>query len=252
MGKIIAVANQKGGVGKTTTTVNLSAALAEKGKKVLIIDIDPQGNASSGFGVDKNNEENTSYTLIMDDCTINEAIMKDVMENVDLVPSNMNLAGAEVELIDVPHREIILRNALDYVRDSYDYIFMDCPPSLNILTVNAMTAADSVLVPIQCEFYALEGLSQLIYTINMVRKRLNKSLVIEGIVMTMYDSRTNLSQQVVEDVRANSRQKVYKTMIPRNVRLAEAPSYGQPITVYDPRSAGADAYRALADEIIAG
>ncbi|SDZ89953.1 chromosome partitioning protein [Lachnospiraceae bacterium NK3A20] len=252
MGKIIAVANQKGGVGKTTTTVNLSAALAEKGKKVLIIDIDPQGNASSGFGVDKNNEENTSYTLIMDDCTINEAIMKDVMENVDLVPSNMNLAGAEVELIDVPHRETILRNALDYVRDSYDYIFMDCPPSLNILTVNAMTAADSVLVPIQCEFYALEGLSQLIYTINMVRKRLNKSLVIEGIVMTMYDSRTNLSQQVVEDVRANSRQKVYKTMIPRNVRLAEAPSYGQPITVYDPRSAGADAYRALADEIIAG
>lgn len=250
MGKVIAVANQKGGVGKTTTTVNLSAALAEKGKKILIVDIDPQGNATSGFGVDKNKEENTAYSLLMDDCTVNETILHDVMRNIDLIPSNMNLAGAEVELIDVPHREIILRNALDYIRDSYDFIFMDCPPSLNILTVNAMTAADSVLVPIQCEFYALEGLSQLIYTINMVRKKLNKTLTIEGIVMTMFDSRTNLSQQVVDDVKNNSKQHVYATTIPRNVRLAEAPSYGQPITVYDSKSAGADAYRKLADEII--
>lgn len=250
MGKVIAIANQKGGVGKTTTTVNLSAALAEKGKKILIVDIDPQGNATSGFGIDKNKEENTAYALMMDDCTVNETILHDVLPNVDLIPSNMNLAGAEVELIDVPHRETILRNALDYVRDSYDFIFMDCPPSLNILTVNAMTAADSVLVPIQCEFYALEGLSQLIYTINMVRKKLNKTLTIEGIVMTMFDSRTNLSQQVADDVKANSRQRVYQTTIPRNVRLAEAPSYGQPITQYDPHSAGAEAYRKLAEEIL--
>ena len=232
MGKIISVANQKGGVGKTTTTINLSAALAEKGKKVLVVDIDPQGNTTR------------------DDCSINEAIKHDVYENIDLIPSNINTAAAEIDLIGIDHKEFILRDALDYIRDDYDFIMLDCPPSLNVLTVNAMTASDTVLVPIQCEYYALEGLSQLIHTINLVRERLNEKLDIEGIVFTMYDSRTNLSQQVVDNVRANVTQKIYDTMIPRNVRLAEAPSYGEPITRYDPKSAGADAYRDLADEVI--
>ena len=250
MGKIISVANQKGGVGKTTTTINLSAALAEKGKKVLVVDIDPQGNTTSGFGIDKNQEENTIYQLMLDDCSINEAIKHDVYENIDLIPSNINTAAAEFDLIGIDHKEFILRDALDYIRDDYDFIMLDCPPSLNVLTVNAMTASDTVLVPIQCEYYALEGLSQLIHTINLVRERLNEKLDIEGIVFTMYDSRTNLSQQVVDNVRANVTQKIYDTMIPRNVRLAEAPSYGEPITRYDPKSAGADAYRDLADEVI--
>ena len=250
MGKIVAIANQKGGVGKTTTAINLSAALAEEGKKILVVDIDPQGNCTSGFGVDKNNQENTIYELLLDDCTINECIVRKVIEGIDLIPSNVNLAASEIELIGIPRKEFILRDALDYIKDDYDYIIMDCPPSLNVLTVNAMVAADSVIVPIQCEYYALEGLSQLIHTINLVRERLNEKLDIEGIVFTMYDSRTNLSQQVVDNVRANVTQKIYDTMIPRNVRLAEAPSYGEPITRYDPKSAGADAYRDLADEVI--
>lgn len=251
MGKIIAIANQKGGVGKTTTSINLTAALAEEGKKVLIIDIDPQGNTTSGFGVDKNEVENTVYELLLDDCSVNEAIQREVIPGVDLIAANVNLAAAEIELIGIEHKEYILRDVLDFVRDDYDYVILDCPPSLSVLTVNAMTAADSVLVPIQCEYYALEGLSQLIHTINLVRTRLNSSLDIEGIVFTMYDARTNLSQQVVENVRSNVDQRVYKTLIPRNIKLAEAPSYGEPITIYDPRSAGARAYIALAREIIA-
>ena len=203
MGKIISIANQKGGVGKTTTTINLSAALAEAGKKILVVDMDPQGNTSSGFNIEKNIEENTSYELLLDECTITEAIKKEVIENLDLIPSNVNLAAAEIELIGVDRKEFILRDALDFVRDDYDYIILDCPPSLNLLTVNAMVASDSVLVPIQCEYYALEGLSQLIHTINLVRERLNSRLGIEGIVFTMYDARTNLSAQVVENVKAN-------------------------------------------------
>lgn len=250
MGKIIAVANQKGGVGKTTTVINLSAAIAEMGRKVLIIDIDPQGNTSSGFGVDKNDKEDTIYELILEYCSINEAIIKNVVEHIDLIPSNVNLAGAEIELIGKPRKESILRKELDFIRDDYDYIMIDCPPSLNVLTVNAMVAADTVLVPIQCEFYALEGLSQLIHTINLVRERLNNNLDIEGIVFTMYDSRTNLSQQVVENVKAHVTQRIYETVIPRNVRLAEAPSYGEPITIYDSRSSGAEAYRKLAAELL--
>ena len=220
MSRTIAVANQKGGVGKTTTTINLSAALAEKGRKILIIDIDPQGNTTSGYGVDKNKEENTIYELMLDDCTINEAIKKDVYPGIDLIPANVNLAAAEIELIGIDKKEFILRDALDFVKDDYDYIFLDCPPSLNVLTVNAMVASDTVLVPIQCEYYALEGLSQLIHTINLVRERLNEHLDVQGIVFTMYDSRTNLSQEVVENVKSHVTQKVYNTMIPRNVRLA--------------------------------
>ena len=251
MGKIISVANQKGGVGKTTTTINLSAALAEKGKKVLVVDIDPQGNTTSGFGIDKNQEENTIYQLMLDDCSINEAIKHDVYENIDLIPSNINTAAAEIDLIGIDHKEFILRDALDYIRDDYDFIMLDCPPSLNVLTVNAMTASDTVLVPIQCEYYALEGLSQLIHTINLVKARLNRKLDIEGIVFTMFDARTNLSAQVVENVKEHVEQHIYETVIPRNIRLAEAPSYGEPITVYDRRSSGAEAYRALAKEVIA-
>ena len=250
MGRIIAVANQKGGVGKTTTAINLSAALAERGQNVLIVDVDPQGNTTSGYGVDKNNLDNTIYELILDDCTVTEAILKNVIDKVDMIPSNVNLAAAEIELIGVEQKEFILKQALDFVRDDYDFIILDCPPSLSILTVNAMTAADSVLVPIQCEYYALEGLSQLIHTINLVKERLNPRLDIEGVVFTMYDARTNLSLQVVENVKSHVEQPVYKTIIPRSVKLAEAPSYGAPISLYDPRSAGAEAYRSLAEEII--
>ena len=251
MGRVIAVANQKGGVGKSTTAINLSACLAEKGKKVLAIDIDPQGNTTSGFGLSKtNNVENTLYELLLGEAEAKDTIVKDVVENVDLIPSNVNLSGAEIELIGVDEKEYIMKKIIDKVRRKYDYIIMDCPPSLNMLTINALTAANSVLVPIQCEYYALEGLSQLIHTIELVKERLNKKLVMEGVVFTMYDARTNLSLQVVENVKDNLQQNIYKTIIPRNVRLAEAPSYGQPITLYDTRSAGAEAYRLLAEEVI--
>ncbi len=250
MGRIIAIANQKGGVGKTTTSINLSASLAAKGKKVLVIDTDPQGNTTSGFGIDKNYLENTIYELILGECSISDCIIKDVIDNVSVVPSNVNLAAAEIELIGVDKKEYILKNEVDYVKDDYDFIIIDCPPSLNMLTINSMTTADSVLVPIQCEYYALEGLSQLIHTINLVKERLNPALDMEGVVFTMYDARTNLSMQVVENVKENLKQKVYKTLIPRNIRLAEAPSYGMPINVYDAKSAGAEAYMMLADEIL--
>ena len=250
MGKIIAIANQKGGVGKTTTSINLSACLAEKGKKVLVIDTDPQGNTSSGFGIDKNNIENSIYELILGECSIGDCIVKDVVENVSVIPANVNLAAAEIELIGVEKKEYILKNEVDYIKDDYDFIMIDCPPSLNMLTINAMTTADSVLVPIQCEYYALEGLSQLIHTINLVKERLNPTLNMEGVVFTMYDSRTNLSNQVVENVKENLNQRIYNTLIPRNIRLAEAPSFGMPINKYDPKSSGTEAYLKLADEII--
>ena len=250
MGKVIAIANQKGGVGKTTTTINLSACLAEKGKKILVIDTDPQGNTTSGFGLEKNEIENTIYELLLGEISIEESIIKNAVEGVDIIPSNVNLAAVEIELIGVDKKEFILRNEVEWVRDRYDYILIDCPPSLSLLTINSMTTADTVLVPIQCEYYALEGLSQLIHTVNLVKERLNPDLDMEGVVFTMYDSRTNLSMQVVENVKANIQQKVYETLIPRNIRLAEAPSYGMPINIYDPKSAGAEAYMSLADEII--
>lgn len=250
MGKIIAIANQKGGVGKTTTSINLSASLAAKGKKVLVIDTDPQGNTTSGFGVDKNDLEDTIYELILGECSIRDCIIKEVIPNVSVVPANVNLAAAEIELIGVDKKEYILKNEVDYVKDDYDFIIIDCPPSLNMLTINSMTTADSVLVPIQCEYYALEGLSQLIHTVNLVKERLNPDLEMEGVVFTMYDARTNLSMQVVENVKENLNQRVYNTLIPRNIRLAEAPSYGMPINMYDAKSAGAEAYMQLAEEIL--
>ena len=251
MGRIIAIANQKGGVGKTTTSINLSASLAAKGKKVLVIDTDPQGNTTSGFGIEKNELENTIYELILGECSIRDCIISNIIKNVSVVPSNVNLAAAEIELIGVDKKEYILKNEVDYVKDDYDFIIIDCPPSLNMLTINSMTTADSVLVPIQCEYYALEGLSQLIHTINLVKERLNPDLRIDGVVFTMYDSRTNLSMQVVDNVKQNLNQHIYNTIIPRNVRLAESPSYGMPIIAYDPRSAGAEHYMMLADEVIA-
>lgn len=250
MGRIIAIANQKGGVGKTTTTINLSACLAEKGMKVLVIDIDPQGNTTSGLGIDKNGLENTIYQLLIDECSVEKCMCKSIVENLFVLPSDVNLAGAEIELIGIDDKEYILSRKIEPIKDFFDYIIIDCPPSLNTLTVNAMTTADSVLVPIQCEYYALEGLSQLIHTINLVKQRLNERLEIEGVVFTMYDARTNLSLQVVENVRGNLQQNIYNAIIPRNVRLAEAPSHGLPISMYDPKSAGADAYRELAEEIL--
>ena len=250
MGKIIAIANQKGGVGKTNTSINLSAALAAQGKKVLIIDTDPQGNTTSGFGVEKNELDNTVYELMLNECTIKECILEDVIPNMDMLPTNVNLAAIEIETIDVANKEYILKNEIDWIKDKYDFILIDCPPSLSMLTVNAMTAADSVLVTIQCEYYALEGLSQLIHTINLVKSRLNEDLEMEGVVFTMYDSRTNLSAEVVENVKENLDEHIFDTVIPRNIRLAEAPSFGQPITIYDPKSAGSVSYLSLAEEII--
>lgn len=250
MGRIIAVANQKGGVGKTTTAINLSACLAEKGKKVLVVDVDPQGNTSSGLGVDKNNVEKTVYELMIGEEELKDCIIKDIFPNLSILPSNVNLAGAEIELISMEDPQFILKNHIDKVRYEYDFIIIDCPPSLNTLTVNAMTTADTVLVPIQCEYYALEGLSQLMHTIELVKTRLNPVLEIEGVVFTMYDARTNLSLQVVENVKDTLKNNIYKTIIPRNVRLAEAPSHGMPINLYDPRSTGAEGYRNLADEVI--
>lgn len=250
MGKIIAIANQKGGVGKTTTSINLSACLALKGKKVLVIDTDPQGNTTSGFGIDKNFVQNTIYELILGDCSIQDCIINNAIQNVSVVPSNVNLAAAEIELIGVDKKEFILKNEVDWIKDNYDYIIIDCPPSLNLLTINAMTTANSVLVPIQCEYYALEGLSQLIHTVNLIKERLNPELEMEGVVFTMYDSRTNLSMQVVENVKSNLESHICSTIIPRNIRLAEAPSHGMPITMYDPKSIGAESYMKLAEEIL--
>lgn len=250
MGRVIAIANQKGGVGKTTTSINLAASLALKGKKILVIDTDPQGNTTSGFGIDKNELDNTIYELILGECSIHDTLIKEAVKNVDLIPSNVNLAATEIELIGVDKKEYILKNEVDWIKDKYDYIIIDCPPSLNMLTINAMTTANSVLVPIQCEYYALEGLSQLIHTVNLVKERLNPELEMEGVVFTMYDSRTNLSLQVVENVKQHLNQRVYKTIIPRNIRLAEAPSYGMPISSYDMKSAGAEAYMMLAEEVI--
>jgi len=250
MGKTIAVANQKGGVGKTTTAINLAACLAEKGMKVLVIDIDPQGNTTSGLGINKASLQNTVYELMIGESNVEKCMHDSIVPNLVVIPSDVNLAGAEIELIGIDDKEYILKKHINPFKDFFDYIIIDCPPSLNTLTINAMTTADSVLVPIQCEYYALEGLSQLVHTINLVKKRLNASLEIEGVVFTMYDARTNLSLQVVENVRSNLEQNIYNSIIPRNVRLAEAPSHGLPISIYDPKSAGADAYRDLADEVI--
>ena len=250
MGRTIAIANQKGGVGKSTTAINLSSCLGEMGQKVLTIDMDPQGNTTSGMGVEKNEVENTIYELLLGESKLEDCIIPLNFDNLSLIPSNVNLAGAEIELIGVEDKEFILKNAIDQVRDQYDFIIIDCPPSLNMLTINAMTTADTVLVPIQCEYYALEGLSQLMHTIELVQERLNPELEMEGVVFTMYDARTNLSLQVVENVKDSLDQNIYKTIIPRNVRLAEAPSYGMPINLYDSRSTGAESYRLLADEVI--
>jgi len=251
MGRIIAIANQKGGVGKTTTAINLSACLAEVGKKVLVIDLDPQGNTTSGFGIDKNELETTIYEMMVGECDLEDCLIKEVFKNLSILPSNINLSGAEIELIEIDRKEYIVADQVHQIRDQYDFIIIDCPPSLSMLTINAMTTADTVLVPIQCEYYALEGLSQLIHTIQLVQQRLNPELEMEGVVFTMYDARTNLSLQVVENVKYNLKQNIYKTIIPRNIRLAEAPSHGKPINLYDSKSAGAESYRLLAEEVIA-
>ena len=250
MGKIIAVANQKGGVGKTTTAISLSAAMAEKGKKVLLIDCDPQGNATSGFGIDKNTLSNSVYDVIIEEQPI-ATVIQETEFGVAVVPSIMDLAGAEVELVNADNQQFRLKKALAQVKDKYDFVIIDCPPSLSFITLNALAAADSVLMPLQCEFYALEGLSQLLNTIELVQREMNNQLVIEGLVLTMFDSRTKLSEQVEAEVRNNFADKVYNTKIPRNVRLSEAPSYGQPIFAYDPTSKGAKAYLALAEEVLA-
>lgn len=249
-GRIISVANQKGGVGKTTTSINLSACLAEVGKKVLVIDIDPQANTTSGLGVDKQTLAASVYEVIMGGKRLDEAIFETQVNGLFLLPAKVELAGAEIELIDHQDREFILKRLLVDLKYTYDFIIIDCPPSLNILTVNALTASDSVLVPIQCEYFALEGLGQLMYTIGLVRKKLNKKLDIEGIVFTMYDPRTNLSSEVVNEVKGNFDEKVYESIIPRSVRLSEAPSHGLPIIMYDPKSKGSEAYKALAQEVI--
>ena len=249
MGKVVSIANQKGGVGKTTTSVNLSTILAKKGKKVLMIDADPQGNASSGVGIDKDVEESV-YDILINDTEIEKVAKKTNIKNLSICPSNINLAGAEVELVSMMSREYRLKEKLDPIKDNYDYIIIDCPPSLGLVTLNAFTASDSVLIPVQCEYYALEGLGQLINTINLVKKHLNKNIEIEGALLTMYDIRTNLSNQVVKEVKKYFNDKVYKNVIPRNVKLSEAPSYGMPITLYDPRSKGAKSYEKFTREFL--
>lgn len=250
MAKVIAIANQKGGVGKTTTAVNLSSCLAYKGKKVVIIDIDPQGNTTSGLGIDKKTIGKSIYEVIINDEDIENALMKTVVDNLYICPSNIQLVGAEVELVSVISRETRIKAAIENIRQKYDFILIDCPPSLGLLTLNALTAADTILVPIQCEYYALEGLSQLMNTVKLVQRHLNPGLDVEGVVLTMFDARTNLSMQVVEDVKQYFRNKVYRTIIPRNVRLSEAPSFGLPIILYDPKSKGAECYLDLAQEVI--
>ncbi len=249
MGKVIAIANQKGGVGKTTTAVNLSTILAKKGKKVLMIDTDPQGNATSGLGIDKNVNFSV-YDVIINDVEIENTLQQTIVKNLEICPSNINLAGAEVELVSMMSREQRLKEKIDSQKDKYDYIIIDCPPSLGLITLNAFTAADSVLIPVQCEYYALEGLGQLLNTINLVKKHLNKELKVEGALLTMFDIRTNLSNQVVQEVNQYFENKVYKTVIPRNVKLSEAPSYGMPISVYDPKSKGAKAYDKFVKEFL--
>lgn len=250
MVKVIAIANQKGGVGKTTTSVNLSACLAELGKKVLLVDIDPQGNSTSGLGVDKASIEHCVYDALVNDVAFSSIKRTTQVDNLDLLPATIQLAGAEIELVSIMSRETKLKRALDKIKYEYDYVIIDCPPSLGLLTINSLTAANSVLVPIQCEFYALEGLSQLMKTVTLVQRNLNPALTLEGVVLTMFDARTNLSIQVVDEVKNHFRHKVYQTIIPRNVRLSEAPSHGQPVIKYDPKSKGAEVYFELAKEVI--
>lgn len=250
MVRVIAIANQKGGVGKTTTAVNLSSCLALLGARVLLIDVDPQGNSTSGLGIDKSTVKRCVYDCLVNDVPMDEAVVSTKVENLGLLPATIQLAGAEVELVSVLARENMLKRALEKVKYRYDFVLMDCPPSLGLLTINALTAASSVLVPIQCEFYALEGLSQLMRTVGLVQKNLNPSLQLEGVVLTMFDARTNLSIQVVDEVKNHFRNKVYRTIIPRNIRLSEAPSHGKPIVQYDPKSRGAEVYLELAKEVM--
>lgn len=250
MGRVIAVTNQKGGVGKTTSTVNLGASLASLGNSILLIDIDPQGNATSGVGVNKGDMDECVYNVLVEDLDAEKVCVPTEVENLSIIPATIQLAGAEIELVSTISREVKLKKAIDEIKDNYDYILIDCPPSLGLLTINALTASDTVLIPVQCEYYALEGLSQLLNTIRLVQKHLNTQLMIEGVLLTMLDARTNLGIQVIEEVKMYFQDKVYKSIIPRNVRLGEAPSYGKPITVYDPKSKGAEVYLELAKEVM--